>query len=151
MNAPEGVMNCPIVLGSRTAVNALTGSNIAAGVLVGGAANDVLTAGAARAILIGGRGADVLGGGSADDVLIGGSTALDANAAALMQILAEWQSGDSFSDRVNFLSGAVVNPGHYGGPTLHLRPLRGQGPTVFDDGSTDNVTGGGGTDWIIPS
>jgi hypothetical protein len=151
MNAPLGVMHVQVVLGSRTAVNALTGSNIAAGVLVGGAANDVLAAGAARAVLIGGRGADVLRGGPADDLLIGGSTAFDANAAALMQVLAEWQSADSFSDRVNFLSGVVVNPGHYGGPTLHLRPLRGQGPTVFDDGSTDTVSAGGGTDWIIPS
>src|SRR5262249_25501932 len=120
-------------------------------VLVGGAASDVLTAGTARAILIGGRGADVLRGGPADDLLIGGFTTFDTNAAALGQILAEWQSADSFGDRVNYLSGAVGNLSHYSGPTLHRSPLRGMRPTVFDDGSADTVTGGGGTDWIIPS
>jgi hypothetical protein len=148
MNAPQGVMNFQIVLGSRTAGNTLTGSNLFATVLVGGAANDVLTAGTARAILIGGRGADVLQGGPADDLLIGGYTSFDTNVAALMQILAEWGSADSFTDRVNYLSGAVVNHTHYRGPALRRT---GTNPTVFDDGSTDNVTGGGGMDWIIPS
>jgi hypothetical protein len=148
MNAPQGVMNFQIVLGSRTAGNTLTGSNIFATVLVGGAAADVLTAGTARAILIGGRGADVLQGGPADDLLIGGYTSFDTNVAALMQILAEWGSTDSFTDRVNYLSGAVVNHAHYRGPTLRRT---GTNPTVFDDGSVDNVAGGGGMDWIIPS
>jgi Ca2+-binding RTX toxin-like protein len=146
MNAPQ-VLFFQIVLGSRTAANTLTGSNVFACVLVGGAANDVLTARTARAILIGGQGADVLQGGPADDLLIGGYTRYDTNAAALGQILAEWGSADSFSDRVNYLSGAVVNHSHYSGPTLHTT---GRNPTVFDDGSPDTVTGGG-MDWIIPS
>jgi hypothetical protein len=141
-------MNVQVVLGSRTAANMLTGSNVAASVLIGGAASDVLTAGTARAVLIGGLGADVLRGGPADDILIGGYTSFDANVAALRQILAEWGSADSFTDRVNYLSGAVVNRGHYSGPTL--RTTRAS-PTVFDDGSPDNVSGGGGTDWSIPS
>jgi hypothetical protein len=148
MNARGGVMNSQIVIGSRTAVDTLTGSNLAASVLVGGAAADVLTAGAARCVLIGGQGADALRGGPADDLMIGGSTAFDTNAAALAQVLAEWQSADSFADRVNYLSGAVVAPGHYGGPVLGLT---GANPTVFDDGSTDTTSDPGGMNWIIPS
>jgi hypothetical protein len=148
MNAPQGVMNFQMVLGSRTAVNTLTGSNVAPSVLVGGAATDTLTAGAARAVLIGGLEADVLRGGPADDLLIGGSTNFDTNVAALRQILAEWGSADSLTDRVNYLSGAMVNRSHYSGPTLRTT---GTNPTVHDDGSTDTVSGGGGMDWIIPS
>ena len=112
-------MNVQVVLGSRTAANMLTGSNVAASVLIGGAASDVLTAGTARAVLIGGLGADVLRGGPADDILIGGYTSFDANVAALRQILAEWGSADSFTDR------GGGDPQHPGWPPVRVAQVGG--------------------------
>jgi hypothetical protein len=139
MNAPQGVMNFQIVLGSRTGANTLTGSNTAASVLVGGAANDVLTAGTARAILIGGAGADVIQGGPADDLLISGTTSYDSNPAALATILAEWGSGRTYGQRVADLRSGSI-PGNY---RLFW------GATVFDDGTADRLTGGPGLDWFF--
>ena len=54
-------------------------------------------------ILIGDKGADSVTGGSGGDILIGDSTSFDtmtaANITALMGILAEWVSPDSYATR----------------------------------------------------
>jgi len=68
--------------------NTLTGGN--QGVWAGPATTR--TAGAGRSILIGGAGSDTLIGGPDEDVLIAGTTIYDANQAALMSILREWQA-----------------------------------------------------------
>src|SRR5262249_53790992 len=75
------------------------GSNI----LLGGPGDDLLMGGSRRDILIGGDGRDHLQGHKGDDILIGGSTAYDANTAALLQILAAWNSSDPFNVRVSNL------------------------------------------------
>jgi hypothetical protein len=131
MNAPEGMINIQIVLGSHTAANTLTGSNVAPSLLVGGNAADSLAAGTARAILIGGAGADALTGGTADDILIAGTTSYSGNLAALDAILAEWGSADVFGVRISKLR-AGVGTGAY-----HLN----WGTTVQDDIAVDTLQG----------
>jgi hypothetical protein len=145
MNAPQGVVSFQIVVGSRTAVNTLTGSNLAASVLVGGAGNDVLTAGTQRAVLIGGSGADVLTGGPADDLLVGGTTASDTDSVALRAVLAEWASDHSYTDRIDLIRGVATNPlfGSRANGNFFLNSA-----TVFDDSSADQLTGGSGADWF---
>jgi uncharacterized protein (TIGR03118 family) len=109
------------------------GSNI----LLGGTGADALFGSVSRDILIGGEGNDLLVGNGADDLLIGGSTAHDANPAALLQILAEWTSGDDYATRVSKL-----RTGAGGLPILDAT-------TVIDDGSLDILLGGLGLDWFF--
>jgi acrosin len=133
-----GVSGVHNVRGSATAANTLTGDS-AGGVLVGGAAADNLKAGAGRSILIGGRGADTLTGGPTDDLLIAGNTVYDANDAALMTLLTEWQSADSYTTRIAKIRSGVLP----GGVRLVA------GTTVLDDGAADHLIGGGGLDWFF--
>ena len=116
--------------------NTLTG-NAQGNILIGGDARDTIIGGSGRSLLIGGKGADTITGGADDDVLIGGYTAYDQarNEAALMDIFARWQSGDSYATRVGNLR-------------TGWRPLV-LGTTVFDDGGTDRLTGGAGLDWFF--
>jgi uncharacterized protein (TIGR03118 family) len=107
------------------------GSNI----LLGGTGYDLLVGGLRRDILIGGDGHDKLLGDGADDILIGGSTVHDANPVALLQILGEWNSTDSFADRKSKLRN-----GTGGLPALNAS-------TVIDDHLADLLIGGSGQDW----
>jgi Ca2+-binding RTX toxin-like protein len=89
-------------------------------------------------VLIGGNGRDTIVGGPADDIVIGGSTtySMGWHYGTLMDILAVWQSADSYTTRISNL-----RSGYHG-----LVP----GTTVLDDGSADRLTGGGGMDWFFP-
>jgi parallel beta-helix repeat protein len=152
-------------------VNLVTGAatNISGGVsaiedVVGGAGNDKLTGGGRniligdggndtltdaytgslpgmRCILIGGSGADVLQGGGAGDILIGGTTIYDSYNDALVAVLAEWQSADSYDTRFSLLqSGGGLN----GSSTMVW------GTTVSDDNAKDTLTGSKtGLDWFF--
>ena len=95
---------------------------------------DTILGGTGRSLLIGGKGNNTVTGGSGDDVVIGGYTAYDSawHEAALMDLLARWQSADSYATRVSTL-----------GTTWHPLDF---GTTVFDDGGTDKLTGGAGMD-----
>jgi hypothetical protein len=108
-------------------------------VLVGGSGSDYLYGGSARNLLIAGLGADTLHGGSAGDILIGGHTSYDSNTTALAYIMAEWDSSDSYSTRVNKLSkGGGLNGAYVLNST-----------TVIDNGVTDYLYGGTGLDWFF--
>jgi Ca2+-binding RTX toxin-like protein len=111
-------------------------------VLVGGDGNDVLTGGTGLDVLIGGAGADKLTGGAGDDLLIGGPTDFDADLSALANIVNEWTSGASYSDRILHLTGT---PGGANGSTVL------SSATVQDDGVKDVLMGGKGTDWFVVS
>jgi len=110
----------------------LFGSKNSSNILLGNIDNDMLFGGRDRDILIGGDGKDHMHGLRADDILIGGSTADDTNTVALLQILDEWTSTDSFNDRVTKLSS-----GAGGLPIL-------DNTTVIDDGVVDHLVGGPG-------
>jgi hypothetical protein len=129
------IANIQNVLGSEVG-NTLIG-NAQGNILVGGDGADTIIGGDGRSILIGGKGSDVIIGGAADDVIIGGYTIYRTayNAWSLMDLLARWQSADSYESRVAVLRST-------------WRPLN-PGTTVFDDGGSDQLTGGGGRDWFI--
>jgi hypothetical protein len=116
--------------------NTLTG-NSQGNILIGGTGADTLTGGTGLSLLIGGQGADQITGGSGGDLLIGDSTTYDtmnaANELALMGILAEWQSADSYATRF-----ADINTGTGGG--LNGTAELNFGTTVLDDSATDTAT-----------
>jgi hypothetical protein len=108
-------------------------------VLIGGSGNDALFGGSGRNLLIGGLGADTLYAGSGGDILIGGTTSYDSNLTALAYLMAEWDSSDSYSTRVNKISkGGGLNGAYVLNST-----------TVFDDNTTDTLYGGSGLDWYF--
>jgi Ca2+-binding RTX toxin-like protein len=118
--------------------DSLTG-NSADNVLVGGAGNDTLAGGDGNDLLIGGLGADSLQGQAGDDLLIGGTTTFDSNQAALDAIEAEWSSGDTYAQRVAYLTGA---PGGANGSVFLI-----SGTTVLNDNNAkDTLLGGAGMD-----
>jgi hypothetical protein len=138
------VANIQNVIGSP--YNDVLTGNVYGNVLVGGGGNDVITGGTGRSILIGGTGGDTIQGRSGNDLIIGGYTSYDLNPTALDAIFAEWDSSDSFAQRVQYLSGPVghLNGGFFLIPTATNR-------TVFDDGAADTITDVAGNNWIIPS
>jgi Ca2+-binding RTX toxin-like protein len=93
-----------------------------------------------RDLLFGGLGADALFGNASDDILIAGTTEYDEAQLALQQLLTEWSSSAAFASRVGTLqagTGAAA-----GGLMLNAT-------TVFDDFSTDYLTGNAGADWFL--
>jgi predicted outer membrane repeat protein len=115
-------------------------------ILIGGAGDDLLIGGRSRDILIGGAGDDRLVGGAGEDILIGGSTRYDdptvANTTALCQLMDEWSRTDeTYCERAAHITGAA---GGVNGPFFLAGS--GQGQTVFDDQSTDKLTGSSSLD-----
>jgi Ca2+-binding RTX toxin-like protein len=83
-------------------------------ILIGNGGNDTINGGTGRSLLIGGGGAVTINGGSGGDILIGGKTIYDnTNHTALMIILAEWQSADSYATRIDRINDGII-PGHKG-------------------------------------
>ncbi|HEV2292610.1 MAG TPA: hypothetical protein VGR35_02065 [Tepidisphaeraceae bacterium] len=99
---------------------------------VGGDGNDVLYGGAGRDVLIGGRGSDRLEGDNGEDILVAGYTIHDADPAALASIRTTWNSGATYSVRVDTLATGL----------LHTT-------SVFEDGEEDLLSGGNGQDWFV--
>jgi hypothetical protein len=115
-------------------------------ILVGGAGNDTLvdayagSAASGRSLLIGGAGGDTLTAGSAGDILISGTTSYDLNNAALLSVLAEWQSADDYTTRFNKLDG--IQKGQ--------KYLLVWGTKVQDDGTADTLNGSAaGLEWFF--
>jgi hypothetical protein len=106
-------------------------------ILIGGAGADTITGGSGPSLLIGDAGADQVTGGSGGDILIGGSTTFDAmspaNQRALMSILAEWQSSDSYATRF-----ADIDTGTGGG--LNGTAKLNFGTTVQADAAANTLT-----------
>jgi hypothetical protein len=117
----------------------LTG-NAQGNILVGGAGVDTIQGGSGRSLLIGGGGADHVTGSSGDDIVIGGTTSYSSNDLALMSILAEWQSGNSYAVRLSHLK---LGGGLNGSNKLVF------GTTVHDDGAANILSGGAGMDWFF--
>ncbi|HEX5447403.1 MAG TPA: hypothetical protein VFW87_26550, partial [Pirellulales bacterium] len=144
-----------ITVASCLAINAELIAGDGNDALVGGSGKDTLVAGAGRDLLIGGRGADLLIAGSGDDILIAGSTDYDANDAALMAIMADWSSADSYAQRIANLSDAAfdgVSPAASrlnGNAFLLAADLGAQDETVLDDLSVDSLVAGAGQDWFF--
>jgi len=131
---PGAVANIQNVHGGNGG-NTLIG-NDQVNILIGGTGVDAITGGTGASILIGDLGADTVIGGSGGDILIGDATNFDVmnttNENALMAILAEWQSADSYATRFH-----DINTGTGGG--LNGASKLRFGVTVKDDGSADTV------------
>ncbi len=109
--------------------------------LFGGSGSDILIGGKARSILIGGAGRDILIGGTGDAILIGGTTSYDpasptdtSHDAALLAIMNEWSSRDSYAARVAYITGRNGTIGLNGSYYLNAS-------TVFDDHVVDVLIG----------
>mgnify|MGYP000249075405 CR=1 FL=1 len=117
-------------------------------VLLGEAGADKLYGGLDRDILAGGLDADYVSGDDGDDIVIGGRTAYDtqdaaplgANDTALMALMTEWSSTNSFAiRRGNLITG--VGPGN-------IYQLNTSNVTNGDN-ARDTLLGLGGMDWIF--
>src|SRR5205085_1040266 len=120
--------------------------------------DDLIVGGSGRDIIIGGNGSDRIVGNASDDILVGGRSSYDTNAAALLAIMAEWNSARTYTQRVaNISSGKVTSTDGTFGSRLngnfYLIPDDILNPsavaTVFDDNAADTLTGDAGTDWFI--
>ncbi|HZU38327.1 MAG TPA: hypothetical protein VFA18_20550, partial [Gemmataceae bacterium] len=130
-----GVSHIQDVHGSNGG-STLTG-NSQGNILIGGTGNDTITGGTGASLLIGDKGTDHINGGSGGDILIGDYTTYDsmttANQNALMAILAEWQSADSYATRFQDID-TGTGGGLNGASKLNF------GVTVKDDGFADTLT-----------
>jgi hypothetical protein len=100
-------------------------------IILGGEGADSLLGGIGRDLLIGGNGVDSLNGQDGDDILIGGRTEHDDDLATLQRIAGIWAANNTFDARRTALAGDL------------------NAMTVLNDGVRDNVTGGGGRDWML--
>jgi Ca2+-binding RTX toxin-like protein len=119
--------------------------------IFGGDGNDWLFGGAGRDILIGGQGADVVAGNSGDDILIAGYTLKDERSIAghekfWCDVTEEWNSTNSFKDRVDNLRGPITQQPNANNGTSYLLPV------ILDDNMGDQIDflqGGSGDDWLV--
>jgi hypothetical protein len=119
------------------------------GILSGGEGGDTVTGGNGSDLLMGGLGADDVRGGNGEDILVGGRTSFDEGSdddvRALSSILSEWSGGGRYELRIDHITGAAS-----GGTNGSARfVVSGASRNVFDDGATDNLTGGNGRDWLL--
>jgi hypothetical protein len=151
-----------IEVSSRIQLPAWLYADNGSALLVGGGGNNVLVGGSGKSVLVGGPGRDILiassggaviQGGTGGDVLIGGTTNYDNNESALLAVMAEWSSSESYLQRIANLqnapvtmTGQTVNPnGNYqAGYFLNAT-------TVHDNGVSDHLQGGSAQDWYFAS
>jgi hypothetical protein len=150
--APGSVKNIQDVMGGSGS-NTLTG-DAQGNLLIGG--HGTITGGTGRSLLIGHSGSNTITGGSGGsasggDILIPGATVYDTDTnphlLALMSILAEWQSADSYDTRFNDINQGTAYPGgsHLNGTnTLSL------GSTVFSDIVPNTLNGATSQQGLTP-
>jgi hypothetical protein len=97
-----GVQNLEDIIGSAVGGDSMEGAAMGS-ILVGHGSRNSLIGGAGRNLLIGGYGTNLLEAGKSDDLIVAGETTFNDNIAALDQILAEWQSADSYAVRISDL------------------------------------------------
>lgn len=130
------------VLDGEGGNDSLYGGN-QADILLGGDGDDLLYGGFGNDVLIGGLGVDSLFGNEGDDLLIGSRTTFDSNRSALLAILAEWDSGRSYSQRISNLQGTGSGTRANGNNFL----IKNQ--TVINDTARDTLRGEDGRDWFF--
>ncbi|MEM9826774.1 MAG: hypothetical protein AAF958_09305 [Planctomycetota bacterium] len=117
--------------------------------LVGGVGNDVIRGGdgddrilggIGMDVLVGGMGQDDLRGGVGGDLIIAGFTSLGDSKSLWDQVLQEWSSEKSYSERLGNLRSGIG-----AGASVSLAA----NATVFDDEISDRVAGQNGRDWFF--
>ncbi len=117
--------------------------------IVAGSGDDTLVGGPGRDVLFGGVGFDRLNGGSDEDVLIAGDTSLSST--HLATILAEWNSGRTYQQRVDNLHDGPAKTSDRVNTKFLIGPSRPSPQTVFDDARRDDLRGEGGNDFFFAS
>jgi hypothetical protein len=120
--------------------------------IVGGTGSNKLYGGVGRSVLIAGPGASLLSAGGGDAILLAGTTIYNANDAALLAILDEWNSNESYATRSADIEGTGNDPLAQNGPyylnasTVHSNGLVNHlatsgGLALFFQNSRDIVAG----------
>jgi hypothetical protein len=109
-----------------------------ANMIVGGAGKNTLYGGAGRSVLIAGAGASLLSAGSGDALLIAGTTNYSANDAALLAIVNEWNSSESYATRAADIQGPNQDP-HAQNGSYYLNAA-----TVHANGGVNHLASSGG-------
>lgn len=113
-------------------------------VLMGDAGNDFIQGGDGRDLIVGGAGTDSLHGQEGSDLLLAAVLSLPNLQSGLSDIIAEWKSPRSLTERIDNLQGDLSGP-RANGDTLLLAAQ-----TAFDDFlAIDRLTGGPGEDWYL--
>ena len=107
-------------------------------VIIGGAGKNSLYGGAGRSILIAGSSAGLLSAGGGDALLIAGTTNYNANDAALLAILNEWNSSKSYATRAADILGTGQVPQAQNG-SYYLNAA-----TVHANGGANHIATSGG-------
>jgi Ca2+-binding RTX toxin-like protein len=151
--------DCAVIacnISTPTLIDAGNGNDLLKGgrgddILLGGDGNDLLVGGLGRDLLIGGLGIDRIVGNFGDDIIIGGITAFDANYLALLNIMKEWTSDRSYTERIDNLRGIGTGDRLNGDYFLIAQNSDELDPnaTVFDDDMVDILTGCAGFDWFF--
>jgi hypothetical protein len=139
------------VIGTASGTNNLTG-NGQGNILIGGSGLNTLTGGQGRSLLIGGSGHGTITGGPGIDILIAGATTYKptttAGQNALMAVLAELQSSDTFAQMVSALTngnnsggGSDLNGSNqltWGGASATVKPSTGAFTLAGDTAASGN-------------
>jgi len=127
------------VLGNAGNDSIVVGNMIGHSIFIdGGEGDDQLTGGIGRTIIIGGGGQDRLTASTADTLLIAGRADIQTDVAARNAIIAEWDSGSTYADRMAHILGELGG-GQNGSTYLTAA-------TVYDDAARDTVIGNNGMD-----
>lgn len=105
--------------------------------------NDIVNGGNSADFLLGNAGDDSLFGGPGNDLLIGSRTTFDSNRTALFGVVAEWDSGRSYSQRISNLQGTGT------GPRLNGTSFLKKNQTVLNAVVKDTLRGDDGRDWFF--
>ncbi len=107
-------------------------------VIIGGVGNNALYGGLGRSILIAGASGSILAAGGGDALLIAGTTNYSANDAALLAILNEWNSSESYAKRTADIMGPNTDPLAQNG-AYYLNNT-----TVHANGQVNHIASSGG-------
>ena len=111
-------------------------------IVLGDLGNDTVLGGADRDVVIGDHGSDSVNGGGNEDLVTGSSYRFDNDLVSLAQLLADWNVGTSYNDRVTQLEDV-----DYAYQWKALTLITDSG-TLYDDYAQDTVNGGSGLDYF---
>jgi hypothetical protein len=146
-----GVSNIQNVHGGNHG-NTLTG-DAQGNILIGGSGTNTITGGSGMSLLIADKGTSTIKGGSTNgDILIGDYTTYDGmtttHETALMSILAEWQSADSYATRFHDIS-TGTGGGLNGSNKLNWGTTVKDAPSTNDPAYTLTAASASGLDWFF--
>ncbi len=150
------VTNIQNVIGSAGGTNMLIGDS-QGNILIGGSGVNMLMGGSGSSLLIGGSGRGMIVGGAKSDILIAGSLSYNVTTTAaqnaLMSILAELQSADTFAQKVSDIIHGNASGGGHDLNGVNKLTWGGTSPTVIGSTGAFTLAGDSATrtaaDWFF--